>query len=87
VERSRPGLLIKNHYIRGDAHLLITEFSKPIFHGFVTLREAEVYIAEKGVKKYERIIKDDTGETTPRKGQMAYYAVANGRNPEIQTYY
>jgi viroplasmin and RNaseH domain-containing protein len=87
VERSRPGLLIKYHYTRGDAHPLITGFSEPIFHGFVILREAEVYMAEMGVEKYERIIKDGTGETIPRKGQMAYYAVANGRNPGIQTNY
>jgi viroplasmin and RNaseH domain-containing protein len=40
-----------------------------------------------GVENYEHNIKDGTGETIPRKGQMAYYAVANGRNPGIQTYY
>ena len=44
-------------------------------------------MAEKGIETYKYSIKDGAGETTPQKGQMAYYAVANGRNPGIQTYY
>jgi viroplasmin and RNaseH domain-containing protein len=60
---------------------------KPLFQGFVTLAEAEAYIAEKGVENYEYKIKDSAREITLQKGQMAYYAVANGRNPGIKTYY
>jgi viroplasmin and RNaseH domain-containing protein len=44
-------------------------------------------MAEMGVQNYKYNIKDGAGETTSRKGQIAYYAVANGRNPGIQTYY
>jgi viroplasmin and RNaseH domain-containing protein len=89
VERSRFGLLTKNYSTRGDAHPLVTEFSSkiPPYKGFVTLAEAEVYMVEMGVKNYEYEIKDGAGETTPRKGQIAYYAVANGRNPGIRIYY
>jgi viroplasmin and RNaseH domain-containing protein len=91
VERSRFGLLTKNYSIRGDAHPLVTGFKfkspKPPFQGFVTLAEAEAYMAEMGVENYEYKIKDGAGETTRNKGQTAYYAVANGRNPGIQTYY
>ncbi|KAH6678600.1 hypothetical protein B0J14DRAFT_583093 [Halenospora varia] len=73
----------------GDAHPLVTRFKspKPPFKGFVTLVEAEAYMVEEKVENYEYKIKDDAGETTPHKGQTAYYAVANGRNPGIQTYY
>jgi len=39
------------------------------------------------VENYKYKIKDGAGETTPHKGQIAYYAVANGRNPGIRTYY
>jgi len=53
----------------------------------VTLAEAEAHMADKKVKNYEYKIKDSAGETTPQKGQMAYYAVANSRNPGIQIYY
>jgi viroplasmin and RNaseH domain-containing protein len=89
VERSRFGLLTKNYSIRGDAHPLVTGFKspEPPYKGFVTLAEAEVHMAEMGVENYEYKIKDGARETTPRKGQIAYYAVANGRNPGIQTYY
>ena len=91
MERSRFGLLTKNYSIRGDAHPLVTGFKfkspKPPFQGFVTLAAAEAYMAEMGVENYEYKIKDGAGETTPHKGQMAYYAVANGRNPGVQTYY
>ena len=66
---------------------MVTGFANAIFHGFVTLDEAEAYMAQKGVERYEYNIKQGAGETTPQKGQMAYYAVANGRNPGIQTYY
>jgi hypothetical protein len=44
-------------------------------------------MAEKGVENYKYAIKYGAGETTPHRGQMGYYAVANGRNPGIQTYY
>jgi viroplasmin and RNaseH domain-containing protein len=60
--------------------------STPFYKSFVTLAEAEAYMAAR-VKNYEYKIKDGAGETTPQKGQMAYYAVANGRNPGIRTYY
>jgi hypothetical protein len=89
VERSRLGLLTKNYFIRGDAHPLVTGFSSkiPPYKGFVTLAEAEVHMTEIGVENYKYKIKDGAGETTPHKGQIAYYAVANGRNPRIRTYY
>jgi hypothetical protein len=88
MERSHFGLLTKNYSLRGDAHPLVTGFKfkspKPPFQGFVTLAEAEAYM---GVENYEYKIKDGAGETTPHKGHMAYYTVANSRNPGIQTYY
>jgi viroplasmin and RNaseH domain-containing protein len=80
---------LTNYFIRGDAHPLVTGFRspKPPFKGFVTLAEAEAYMADKGIQNYEYKIKAGAGETTPQKGQIAYYAVANGRNPGIHTYY
>jgi len=85
MERSHFGLLTKNYSLRGDAHPLVTGFKfkspKPPFQGFVTLAEAEAYM---GVENYEYKIKDGAGETTPHKGHMAYYTVANSRNPGIQ---
>jgi hypothetical protein len=56
-------------------------------HGFVTLGEAEAYMAGKGVENYKYAIKYGAGETKPQRGQTEYYAVANGRNPATQTYY
>jgi hypothetical protein len=53
----------------------------------MTLPEAEAYMAEKGVENYKYAIKHGAGKTTPQRDQMGYYAVANGRNPGIQTYY
>lgn len=41
----------------------------------------------KGVKNYNYNIKYGAGKTSPVKGQPAYYAVANGREPDIQEYY
>lgn len=89
MEWSRLGLLTKNSSIRGDAHPLVTGFKSPTppFKGFVTLAKAQAYMAEIGVENYDSKIKDGAGETTPQKGQIAYYAVANGRNPGIKTYY
>lgn len=66
---------------------MVTSFSKPIFHGFETLSEAEKYMDSKGVEFYEYNIKYGAGTTNPTKSSKAYYAVANGRNPGIKEYY
>jgi hypothetical protein len=66
---------------------LVTGYSKPLFGSFVTLREAEMYMGKNGVTRYKYSIKPGTGETTPKRGQTAYYAVANGRKLRIETYY
>jgi viroplasmin and RNaseH domain-containing protein len=68
---------------------LVTGFKspKPPYEDFVTLAEAEAYMVEEKVDNYGCKIKDGAGETTPQKGQKAYYAVANGRSPGILTSY
>jgi viroplasmin and RNaseH domain-containing protein len=68
-------------------HPLVTGYSKPLFGSFFTLGEAETYLEDNGVTSYKYSIKPGAGETTPQRGQKAYYAVANGRRPGIQTYY
>ena len=40
-----------------------------------------------GVKDYIKIIERVLGDTTIKRGEKAYYAVANGRSPGIQEYY
>ncbi len=66
---------------------MVIGFKNSIFHGFVTLAKAEAYMKKNGVTDYKYDIKQGAGETTPEKGQTAYYAVANGRTPGIQRYY
>ena len=72
---------------RGDAHPLVNGFSNPEFHGFETLAEAEDYMDSEGVTFYQYQIKYGAGNTSPTKGEKAYYAVANGRTPGIQELY
>ena len=55
--------------------------------GFETLAEAEDYMDGKGVTLYNYDIKHGAGKTSPIDGETAYYAVANGRRPGIQSYY
>ncbi len=44
-------------------------------------------MVEKGITSYTKVVASDHEDTTPLNGQMAYYAVVNGRNPGIQSYY
>ena len=41
----------------------------------------------KGVTLYNYDIQYGAGKTNPIDGETAYYAVANGRRPGIQSYY
>jgi len=66
---------------------VVNGFSGGHCRGFRTLSEAEDYMHNKGVTSFKHDIKYDAGDTTPRKNQKAYYAVANGRTPGIQEYY
>jgi viroplasmin and RNaseH domain-containing protein len=72
---------------------LVTGFSKPVFHGFVTLAEAEAYMRDNEVEDYNHNIKQGAGTTTttttttPKKGKIAYYAVANGHKTGIRECY
>ena len=65
----------------------MTGFSKPAFHGFETPAEAEDYMDGKGVMLYNYDIKYGARKTNPVNGKTAYYAIANGRRPGIQSYY
>jgi len=53
----------------------------------VTLAEAEAYMRNNEVEHYNRDVKHGAGTTTPKKGETAYYAVANGHKPGIREYY
>lgn len=72
---------------RGDAHPLVTGFSKPNFRGLETLADAEDYMDGKGVMLYNYDIKYGAGKSNLIDGKTAYYAVVNGRRPGIQSYY
>jgi len=65
----------------------VTGFSKPDVRKCETLADAEDYMDSKGVTLYNYDIKYGAGKTNPINGQTAYYAVANGRRPGIQSYY
>lgn len=66
---------------------MMTGCSKPDFHGFETPAEAEDYMDGTGVTLYNYDIKNGAGKTNPVDGKTAYYAVATGRRPGIQSYY
>ena len=66
---------------------MVVGFSKPLFHGFVTLAEADAYMRNNEVEHYNRDVKHGAGTTTPKKGETAYYAVAYGHKPGIREYY
>jgi hypothetical protein len=51
---------------------LVTGFPKPLFRGLKTLAEAEAYMEEHRVERYEKITKDGAGDTTPEKNKTAY---------------
>ena len=55
-------VLIDGIDFRGDAHPLMTGFSKPDFHGFETPAEAEDYMDGKGVMLYNYDIKYGAGK-------------------------
>ncbi len=64
----------------------MTAFSISEFDESKNLAEAEDYMYNNGVTfKYD--IKYGSGNTTPKKNQKAYYAVANGHTPDIKEYY
>ena len=49
--------------------------------------EAKKFMDKEKVKSYKLELKKGYGETKPDKTGAAYYAVANGHNPGIRTYY
>jgi hypothetical protein len=53
---------------------------------FLTLEEAQAYMEEKGVTKFDKVMKSGAGETTPLGGQ-GFYGAANGANPAIYSFY
>ncbi|RDW84780.1 hypothetical protein BP6252_02370 [Coleophoma cylindrospora] len=70
----------------GHAHPLVTGYRNAQFQGFTTVAEAEMYLARREVKEYIRMIRP-ASTTSFRRGEKAYYAVANGRSPGVHEYY
>jgi viroplasmin and RNaseH domain-containing protein len=58
-----------------------------IFKGFYTLQAAEAFMRRNCVLHYELDIKSEEEQTTPERDAVAYYAVANGRNPDVYSDY
>ncbi len=68
-------------------HPLVTSSRGSKYRGFVTLVKAKAYMEDEGVEKYDYKIIKGTGITALEKGRMAYYVVANGRQPGIYENY
>ena len=68
---------------RGDAHPRVTGCTAT-HRAFETIEEARQYMADKEVSEYKEVIKDTALDTTPKRGSMAYYAVAHGEDPGIR---
>ena len=66
---------------------MIVDFSKSLFHEFVTLAETEAYMRNNEVEHYNRDVKHEAETTTSKKEKTAYYAIAYGHKSEIREYY
>lgn len=75
-----------NNFCRGDAHPCVTGCASR-HKSFYNLQKAQEYMETNGLKQPRLVIKEGAGETTPLPGNEAFYAVANGRNPGIHSYY
>jgi viroplasmin and RNaseH domain-containing protein len=58
-----------------------------VHKSFFTIEDARKYMEGKGVAKPKEVIKDGAGSTTPLKGTQAFYAVANGKQHGVHTYW
>jgi viroplasmin and RNaseH domain-containing protein len=77
---------ILNTRVRAKAHVRTTGYRtkrKVIFEGFRTLQEAEAFMRGNCGHRYKLDIKSEKEQTTPESKAVAYYAVANGRNPGV----
>lgn len=77
---------ILNTQFRAKAHVRTTGYRtqrKVIFEGLRTLRAAEAFMRRNCGCCYKLDIKSEKEQTTPESNAMAYYAVANGRNPGV----
>ncbi|CZR58255.1 uncharacterized protein PAC_08146 [Phialocephala subalpina] len=71
----------------GHVHPLVTGFPKAKFRKFSTVLDAKAYMETQGLKEYVEIIEGILGDASLKRGERAYYAVANGRSPGIQEFY
>jgi hypothetical protein len=51
---------------------------------FPTIEKAREFMTKKGFSKCKEVIKCTALDTTPERGSMGFYAVANGVNPGIR---
>ncbi|KAM0124164.1 hypothetical protein ACHAO1_011118 [Botrytis cinerea] len=68
-------------------HLKVSGYSNAKFKGFETLNEAQSYMEEHECYNYKLLNDGTKGDRAPRKGEVAYQAVANGRNSGVYKYY
>ncbi|KAK4950148.1 hypothetical protein LTR10_011125 [Elasticomyces elasticus] len=69
------------------AHLRVTGFPKAEHKSFVKLQDAKDYMHTKGIINYAQDIESENENTTPERGDAAFYAVAHGKAPGVYRYY
>jgi len=66
---------------------LVNGYNNSKFKGFQKFSEAALFMEENGHSNYRFIRGITEGERAPRKGERAYYAVANGENNGVYDSY
>ncbi|KAK3617466.1 hypothetical protein LTR56_025266 [Elasticomyces elasticus] len=65
----------------------MTGFSKAEHKSFVKLQDAKDYMHTKGIIDYAQDMESENENTTPERGDAAFYAVAHGKAPGVYRYY
>ncbi|KAF3051903.1 hypothetical protein E8E11_011452 [Didymella keratinophila] len=70
----------------GDAHPRVTNCDAD-FAAFHSIKQARAYMTKKGAQRCKEVIKKTALETTPRRDQPGYYAVAYGTRTGITQFW